>query len=51
MTSTEPSGPLRVQRPSDGVVLLTLALPERRNAMTEELTTAWAAAVAELGRP
>jgi enoyl-CoA hydratase/carnithine racemase len=29
-------------------VLLTLALPERRNAMTEELTAAWTAAIAEL---
>ena len=48
MTSTDPSGPLRVERPSDGVVLLTLALPERRNAMTEELTAAWADAVGEL---
>jgi enoyl-CoA hydratase/carnithine racemase len=48
MTSSKPSGPLRVQRPADGVVLLTLALPERRNAMTEELTAAWAEAVGEL---
>ena len=42
------SGPLRVDRPAEGVVLLTLDLPERRNAMTEELTDAWRAAVAEL---
>jgi len=41
-------GPLRVERPDDGVVLLTLDLPDRRNAMTEELTSAWAAAVEEL---
>ena len=39
---------LRVERPSEGVVLLTLALPERRNAMTEELTSAWTATVADL---
>lgn len=39
---------LRVERPSEGVVLLTLALPERRNAMTEELTSAWTATIAEL---
>ena len=45
---TETAGPLRVERPSPGVVVLTLALPERRNAMTEELTAAWSAAVAEL---
>jgi enoyl-CoA hydratase/carnithine racemase len=42
------SGPLRVDRRSDGLVVLTLALPERRNAMTEELTAAWAETVAEL---
>jgi enoyl-CoA hydratase len=40
------SGPLRVERPSEGVVQLTLDLPERRNAMTEELTDAWRDAVA-----
>ena len=33
--------PLRVERPSEGVVLLTLDLPDRRNAMTDELTAAW----------
>jgi enoyl-CoA hydratase len=37
--------PLRVERPSEGVVLLTLDLPDRRNAMTAELTTAWGSAV------
>jgi len=37
--------PLRVEQPSDGVLLLTLDLPERRNAMTAELTEAWVAAV------
>jgi enoyl-CoA hydratase/carnithine racemase len=42
------AGPLRMERPSAGVVVLTLALPERRNAMTEELTAAWAAAVGDL---
>jgi len=35
------SAPLRVEVPSPGVVLLTLDLPERRNAMTTELTDAW----------
>jgi enoyl-CoA hydratase/carnithine racemase len=46
---TDPAGPpLRVQRHDDGVVLLTLALPERRNAMTTELTSAWAETVAAL---
>lgn len=42
------SEPLRVDRRDNGVVLLTLALPERRNAMTPELTRAWAAAVGAL---
>ncbi len=41
-------GPLLVDRPLDGVVRLTLALPERRNAMTEELTDAWRDAVAAI---
>jgi enoyl-CoA hydratase len=39
---------LLVDRPSEGVVLLTLDLPERRNAMTDELTAAWVEAVAAL---
>jgi enoyl-CoA hydratase len=42
------TGPLLVERRDDGVVLLMLSLPERRNAMTAELTTAWQAAIAEL---
>lgn len=40
--------PLRVQHRDDGVVVLSLALPERRNAMTVELTAAWAREVAAL---
>ncbi len=40
--------PLRVERPDEGVVLLTLDLPDRRNAMTEALTSAWATAVEQL---
>ena len=36
---------LRVDRPGDGVVVLTLDVPDRRNAMTGELTDAWRAAV------
>ncbi|MBK5306454.1 MAG: enoyl-CoA hydratase/isomerase family protein [Frankiaceae bacterium] len=44
------SGPLRVERDGDHVVVLTLALPDVRNAMTAELTTAWAAAVDGLRR-
>src|SRR3954465_15371918 len=40
--------PLRVTRRDDGVVILTLALPDRRNAMTAELTGAWGETVASL---
>jgi enoyl-CoA hydratase/carnithine racemase len=40
--------PLDVTRRDDGVVILTLALPERRNAMTAELTAAWGEAIAGL---
>ncbi len=36
---------LLVERPAEGVVLLTLNLPDRRNAMTDELTAAWRDAV------
>ena len=42
------ASPLRVDRRDDGVVVLTLDLPDRRNAMTGELTTAWGAAVSKL---
>lgn len=42
------ASPLRVERPDDGVVLLTLDLPDKRNAMTDALTAAWAQAVADL---
>lgn len=40
--------PLRVDRRDDGVVILTLDLPDRRNAMTGELTSAWGATIAGL---
>jgi enoyl-CoA hydratase/carnithine racemase len=40
--------PLLVERAATGVVTLTLNVPDRRNAMTEELTAAWASTVAEL---
>lgn len=39
---------LRVTRPSDGVVLLTLDNPDQRNAMSGPMTEAWAATIAEL---
>jgi enoyl-CoA hydratase/carnithine racemase len=42
------AAPLRVDRRDDGVVILTLALPELRNAMTAELTQAWTDALTSL---
>jgi enoyl-CoA hydratase len=44
------SGPLRVERDGEHVVVLTLALPDVRNAMTPELTSAWSDAVDDLRR-
>ena len=41
-------GPLRIDRRDDGIVVLTLALPDRRNAMTAELTAAWRDTIAGL---
>jgi enoyl-CoA hydratase/carnithine racemase len=41
------TAPLRVER-HDSVAVLTLDLPERRNAMTADLTAAWVAAVESL---
>jgi len=41
---------LRVQRQDGGVVVLVLDLPDVRNAMTEQLTAQWAAAVESLRR-
>jgi enoyl-CoA hydratase/carnithine racemase len=50
---SEPAGPgqrgqLRVDRRGAGVVLLTLDNPDQRNAMSEEMTASWVAAVEEL---
>src|SRR4051812_3312274 len=39
---------LRVERPSAGVALLTLDNPDLRNAMSDEMTASWAAAIGEL---
>jgi enoyl-CoA hydratase/carnithine racemase len=39
---------LQVDRPAAGVALLTLDNPDMRNAMSDEMTASWAAAVAEL---
>lgn len=43
-----PTETLHIDRKPDGVVLLTLDVPALRNAMVESLTTAWAAAMADL---
>lgn len=40
---------LRVERPSDGVALVTLDNPDLRNAMSDEMTTSWVAAMDALG--
>jgi enoyl-CoA hydratase/carnithine racemase len=47
-----PAAQLRVDRPSDGVVLLTLDNPDQRNAMSAPMTEAWAATIRDLaGEP
>jgi enoyl-CoA hydratase/carnithine racemase len=40
--------PIRLEQHPDGVAVVTLDLPERRNAMTAELTAAWTETLAEL---
>jgi enoyl-CoA hydratase/carnithine racemase len=40
---------LRLERPSDGVALVTLDLPERRNMMSAEMTGSWGQVMADLG--
>jgi enoyl-CoA hydratase/carnithine racemase len=39
---------LRVERPSEGVVLLTLDQPDQRNAMSAAMTASWVEAMADL---
>ncbi len=39
---------LRVERPADGVALVTLDNPDLRNAMSDEMTASWVAAMTEL---
>ena len=39
---------LRLERPSDGVAVLTLDNPDQRNAMSDQMTASWASAVDEL---
>lgn len=43
------NSPLLCERVAPGVVLLTLNVSDRRNAMTEELTAAWVQSVANIG--
>jgi enoyl-CoA hydratase len=40
--------PLTVDRRDDGIVVLTLDLPDRRNAMVAELTDAWGQTIASM---
>jgi len=39
---------LRVERPSDGVVRLVLDNPDQRNAMSDQMTSSWVAAIDEI---
>jgi enoyl-CoA hydratase/carnithine racemase len=39
---------LRLERPADGVALLVLDNPDLRNAMSDEMTASWVAAIDEL---
>ncbi len=39
---------LRLERPSDGVAVLTLDNPDQRNAMSDQMTASWVAAIDEL---
>ena len=41
---------LRLERPSDGVALLTLDNPDMRNAMSDEMTSSWSRAIDELAQ-
>src|SRR4029078_2743067 len=47
MTDTAPAH-LRVDRRDDGVAVLTLDNPDQRNAMSDQMTTSWVAAIDEL---
>ena len=47
-STTSPTTHLRLERPSEGVALLVLDNPDQRNAMSDEMTAAWVAAVDEL---
>ena len=46
--TTDGPAHLRVERPSEGVALLVLDNPDQRNAMSDEMTASWVAAIDEL---
>jgi enoyl-CoA hydratase len=49
MTQDAPSlTHLRLERPSEGVAVLTLDNPDQRNAMSDEMTSSWVAAIDRL---
>ncbi|WP_165966987.1 enoyl-CoA hydratase-related protein [Actinomadura sp. 7K507] len=48
-TSDESADVLLVERRPGGIVVLTLNDPGRRNAMSDEMTAAWKAAIEEIG--
>jgi enoyl-CoA hydratase/carnithine racemase len=48
MSSPSQHKHLRVDRPREGVVVLTLDNPDQRNAMSDEMTASWVAAIDEL---
>jgi enoyl-CoA hydratase len=48
MTDSSTETHLRVERPSDGVVLLTLDNPAQRNAMSPPMTESWQRTIGEL---
>lgn len=48
MSTTQSFDHLRLERPSDGVALLVLDNPDQRNAMSDEMTASWVAAIDEI---
>lgn len=48
MPSSSTDSHLRLDRPRDGVAVLTLDNPEQRNAMSERMTDSWVRAIDEL---
>jgi enoyl-CoA hydratase len=47
-SASETTTHLRIERPADGVVLLTLDNPDQMNAMSDAMTASWTAAIADL---